>query len=169
MGVFDRFSRKPAPPQAPRSEDIIQNISEAISLKNIELPMPKEQKGFDWVLFGPNNSFPIDVLEYRNSSAIHDSIIEGKTSLIAGSGFLFDTTRELSDKFIVDNWKLIPFWRKLDKAFWMVARDQETFGYSCFEVIYSMDRTRIVDINWIDASRIASGKKDEYDQINEYY
>ena len=169
MAIFDYFSRKPAPPQAPRSEDIIQNISEAISLKNIELPMPKEQKGFDWVLFGPNNSFPIDVLEYRNSSAIHDSIIEGKTSLIAGNGFLFDTTKELSDKFIVDNWKLIPFWRKLDKAFWMVARDQETFGYSCFEVIYSMDRTRIVDINWIDASRIASGKKDEYDQINCYY
>lgn len=169
MGVFDRFSRKPAPPQTPRSEDLIQNISEAINLKNIELPMPKEQKGFDWVLFGPNNSFPIDILEYRNSSAIHDSIIEGKTSLIAGNGIIFEETRELSDRFIVDNWKLIPFWRKLDRIFWMVARDQETFGYSCFEVIYSMDRTRIVDLNWIDASRIASGKKNEFGEIDCYY
>jgi hypothetical protein len=169
MAILDYFSRKPATPQAPRSEDLIQNISEAISLKNIELPMPKEQRGFDWVLFGPNNQFPMDILEYRNSSAIHDSIIEGKTSLIAGNGFLFEETRELSDRFLVDNWRLIPFWRKLDKIFWMVARDQETFGYSCFEVIYSMDRTRIVDINWIDASRIASGKKDEFDQVNEYY
>ena len=140
-----------------------ESISEA--LKGFQ--RTKEQKGFDWVLFGPNNSFPIDILEYRNSSAIHDSIIEGKTSLIAGNGFLFDTTRELSDKFIVDNWKLVPFWRKLDKIFWMVARDQETFGYSCFEIIYSMDRTRIVDMNWIDASRIASGKRNEFGEVKD--
>jgi hypothetical protein len=138
-------------------------------LRNIELPMPKEQKGFDWVLFGPNNQFPIDLLEYRNSSAIHDSIIESKTSLIAGNGFLFGDTREASNQFIIDNWKLVPFWRKLDRTFWQVARDQETFGYSCFEIIYSMDRTRVADINWIDASRIAVGKKDEWGQIKKYY
>jgi hypothetical protein len=64
---------------------------------------------------------------------------------------------------------LVPFWRKLDKVFWLVTRDQQTFGYSCYEVIYSMDRTRIVDVNWIDASRIASGKRDEYGQVNDYY
>jgi len=109
-----------------------------------------------------HNQFHIDLLEYRNSSAIHDSIIEGKTALIAGNGFLFGATREESNQFIIDNWKLIPFWRKLDNTFWKVSRDQETFGYSCFEVIYSMDRTRIVDINWIDASRIASGRRDEF-------
>lgn len=168
MGVFDYFSRKPAP-QAPTQKEVAQSLIDTINLKNIDLPMPKEQKGFDWVLFGPNNSFPMDILEYRNSSAIHDSIIEGKTSLIAGNGFMFDNTRELSNQFLIDNWKLIPFWRKLDRIFWMVTRDQETFGYSCFEVIYSIDRTRIVDMNWIDASRIASGKKDEFGQVNEYY
>lgn len=168
MGVFDYFSRKPAP-QAPTQKEVAQSLIDTINLKNIDLPMPKEQKGFDWVLFGPNNSFPMDILEYRNSSAIHDSIIEGKTSLIAGNGFMFDNTRELSNQFIIENWKLIPFWRKLDRIFWMVTRDQETFGYSCFEVIYSIDRTRIVDMNWIDASRIASGKKDEFGQVNEYY
>lgn len=169
MAILDYFSRKPAAPEQKKPEDLIQNISEAISLKNIDLPMPKEQKGFDWVLFGVNNSFPIDILEYRNSSAIHDSIIEGKTSLISGNGFLYDTTRELSDNFLIENFKLIPFWRKLDRTFYMVTRDQETFGYSCFELIYSMDRTRIVDINWIDASRIAAGKKDEFGNINCYY
>lgn len=146
-----------------------QDIMETINMRNIDLPMPRAAKGYDWVLFGPNNSFPMDILEYKNSSSIHDSIIESKTNLIAGAGFLFDETRELSDKFIVDNWKLVPFWRKLDKTFWLVARDQETFGYSCFEVIYSMDRTRIVDINWVDASRIACGRKDEFGTIEDYY
>ncbi len=165
MALFD-FIRKPKQPDAPR---IAQDLVDSIMLRNIELPVPKEQRGFDWVLFGPNNQFPIDLLEYRNSSAIHDSIIESKTSLIAGNGFIFGETRELSNQFIIDNWKKIPFWRKLDRVFWQVARDQETFGYSCFEVIYSMDRTRVADINWIDASRIAVGKKDEFGQVKKYY
>jgi len=168
MALFD-FMRQPKTDVRSELDKLSGTIAEAIGLRNIELPMPKEQKGFDWVLYGPNNQFPIDILEYRNSSAIHDSIIESKTSLIAGNGFLFAETREESMKFIVENWRQIPFWRKLDKVFWQVTRDQETFGYSCFEVIYSMDRTRIADINWIDASRIASGKKDEFDQIKEYY
>ena len=166
MALFDFIRSKPL--DIPKI-DLGQSIMETINMRNIELPMPKEQKGFDWVLFGPNNQFPIDILEYRNSSAIHDSIIESKTSLIAGKGFIFGDTRELSNQFLIDNWKLVPFWRKLDRVFWQVARDQETFGYSCFEVIYSMDRTRVADINWIDASRIASGKRDEYGQIKEYY
>ena len=167
MALFNFGSKKV---EEPITKPITgQDIMETINMRNIELPMPKAAKGYDWVLFGPNNSFPMDILEYKNSSSIHDSIIESKTNLIAGAGFLFDETRELSDKFIVDNWKLVPFWRKLDRVFWMVTRDQQTFGYSCFEVIYSMDRTRIVDVNWIDASRIACGRRDEFGSIEDYY
>jgi len=167
MAFFDRFTKQtqPEPPKAVRGEDIL----ETINMRNIELPQPKEQKGYDWVLYGQHNQFPLDLLEYRNSSSLHDSIIESKTNLIAGEGFMFDTTRELSNQFIVNNWKLVPFWRKLDKIFWLVTRDQQTFGYSCFEIIYSMDRTRIVDMNWIDASRIASGKREEGGEVDCYY
>jgi hypothetical protein len=166
MAIFDIFSKqqKIEEPKSP-SQDIL----DTINMRNIDLPMPKEQKGYDWVLFGPNNQFPIELLEYRNQSAIHDSIIEGKTSLIAGEGFMFGATREESNQYILENWRQIPFWRKLDRVFWQVARDQETFGYSAFEVIYSIDRTRVVDINWLDASRLASGKKNEFDQIDCYY
>ena len=165
MAFFDRFTKQTPEPKVVRGEDIL----ETINMRNIELPQPKEQKGYDWVLYGQHNQFPLDLLEYRNSSSLHDSIIESKTNLIAGNGFLFDTTRELSNQFIVSNWKLVPFWRKLDKIFWLVTRDQQTFGYSCFEIIYSMDRTRIVDMNWIDASRIASGKRDEVGEVDCYY
>ena len=167
MAILDFFSKKeaPQPPKRATSEDIL----DTINMRNIELPMPKEQKGQDWVLFGPNHQFPVDLIEYRNSSSIHDSIIESKTSLIAGNGFMFGSTREESNQFIIDNWKQIPFWRKLDKIFWLVSRDQETFGYSCFEVIYSMDRTRIADIHWLDASRVACGKRDEFGNINDFY
>jgi hypothetical protein len=167
MGLFN-FTKSKQPTNT-LNRDIQNDIVETLNLKNIDLPKPKEHKGYDWVLFGPNHTFPLDILEYLNGSSIHNSIIESKSALISGGGFLFADNREGSDRFLVDNWKLIPFWRKLDKVFYQVARDQQIFGYSCFEVIYSMDRTRIADINWLDASRIAQGKKDEWGQIKTYY
>lgn len=145
------------------------DIVDVLKFKGIYIPTPKESKGKDWVLYGNNNSFPLDLISYRDSSSLHDSILESKTNLIAGNGFLFGETRELSNQYLLDNWKSIQFHHKLDGIFWLVANDQETFGYSCFEVIYSMDRTKIADINWIDASRIACGKRDEYGEISSYY
>lgn len=165
MALFDFLKRQQ--PEVPKTP--LQDVLETINLRNIDIPQPKEMRGYDYVLYGKNNSFPLEILEYRDSSAIHSSIISGKTSLICGEGFMFGETREESNQYIIDNWKNVPFWRKLDKVFHQVVRDQQTFGYSCFEVIYSMDRTRIADINWIDASRIASGKKDEWGQIKKYY
>jgi len=165
MALFNFGNKQPEQPKSVTGKDIL----ETINMRNIEIPQPKEQRGYEWVLYGQHNQFPLDLLEYRNSSSLHDSIIESKTNLIAGNGFMFDTTRELSNQFLVENWKLVPFWRKLDKIFWLVTRDQQTFGYSCFEIIYSMDRTRIVDMNWVDASRIACGKRDENGDIKSYF
>jgi hypothetical protein len=125
MSLLDFFSKQ-TPINLPTPRNFEEGSIESILLRGIELPTPKEQKDTDWVLFGNNNSFPKDLLEYKNSSAIHDAIIEGKTSLIAGNGLLFDDTRDLSDSFIVNNWRLVPFWRKLDRVFWMVTRDQQT-------------------------------------------
>lgn len=162
------FGKKEEPKSEPKQiqPDLVENFH----LRNIELPMPKEHKGTDWVLWGQNNSFPLDLLEYKNGSATHNAIIEGKTSLISGLGFMFGKTREESDQFLVENWKLVPFWRKLDGTFKNVTRDFQTFGYACFEVIYSMDRTRVVDINWIDACKIAPEKKEnEFEEVDSYY
>jgi len=150
-------------------KEIISDLVEGLNLRNIDIPQPKEQKGVDWVTYGPNNQFPLDLLEYKNMSSIHNSILEGKTSLIAGAGFIYADNRDLSDIWLAENWRLVPFWRKLDRIFYQVAKDQEIFGYSCFEIIYSMDRTRIVDMNWVDASRVAIGKKNEFDQITHFY
>jgi hypothetical protein len=172
MGLFDfKFSKTKKIPETPKREpdDLFNSVMESINMRGIDLPMPKEQRGQDWVLFGPNNKFPIELLEYKNNSAIHDRIIEAKTNLIAGNGLIYQEIREMSDQWLLENFKLIPFWRKLDKVFWMTTRDFLTFGYASFEVIYSMDQTRIVDVNWIDASRIACGKRDDNGDINYYY
>ena len=168
MAILDFFSRKDVAPLQPPKQEFFHQIETMLQRVN-EIPKPKEEKGKDWVLFGPNNSFPLDLLDYRNSSSLHNAIIESKTALIAGNGFMFEATRELSDAWLIENWMSIPFWRKLDKVFYQVTRDQQTFGYSAFVVTYSMDRTRIADIDWIDASRLASGKKDDFGNITSFW
>ncbi len=167
MGFFDRFSRQQAVQNTPKND--FQDILDTIQLRMVDMPKPVYSRQYDWVLFGQNNSFPQELIEYKNNSAIHSAIIEGSARLISGSGIIFDSTRELSDAWVTQNFKLVPFWRKLDGIFNSVSKDQVLFGYSCFEVIYSMDRTRIVDINYIDASRIACGRRDEDGSIDEYF
>ena len=168
-GWFNRNQKVELQTPKTRLEEVQETIMDTINMRYIDIPKPIESKAYDWVLFGPHNSFPLDLLEYKNSSSLHASIIDSKSKLISGEGFVYATTKEESNQWIIENFKLIPFWRKLDEIFFMVARDQETFGYSAFEVIYSMDHTRIVDMNWIDASRIAPAKRDDNGKINSYY
>ena len=113
MGLFNFNKKTEAPQEQVQTSDIL----DTIKMRNIDLPTPKEHRAFDWVLFGNHNSFPLELLEYKNSSSIHSAIIESKTSLIAGEGFVFGNTKEESDQYIIDNWKLVPFWRKLDKLY----------------------------------------------------
>ncbi len=168
MGLFNFNLSKTTPVKTFTEEETFSQIQTVLS-KPIELPKPYESKSTDYVQFGQNNCFPLELLELRNSSAIHDAIIEAKTNLICGAGIIFDDNADLSQQFIIQNWKMIPFWRKLDRVMWLVTRDYLTFGYACYEVIYSMDKSRIVDMNWVDASRIVSGKKEEGELEPEYY
>lgn len=175
MGFFSKFNRtkseiKDTPlPQTNKQDNELSYFIDSLRNLDIQIPKPYESRAYDWVTFGQHNSFPLELLDYRNSCSIHSSIIKSKTLLITGQGFLWADERVASNAWMIDNFKLVPFWRKLDQIFNLVTRDQQTFGYSFFEVIYSIDHTRIVDINWVDASRVVCGKRDESGNINKFY
>ncbi len=168
MAIFG-YSFSKTTPQNSITMPTGESILETVNLRSIELPKVVETRANDWVLLGQNNQFPLDLLEYKQHSAIHSAIIDSKSKLISGNGFIFADTREASNAWLIENFRSIPFWRKLDEVFYLVARDQQTFGYSCFEVRYNADRNKIVDINWVDASRIACGKKEDGEEIDDYY
>lgn len=174
MGLFDGlFSRESKPKtlivdRSPQDR-ILGDVAEVLKFGALDMPKPIETKNRDWVTFGTHNSFPLDLIEYKNGSALHAAILESKSRLIAGDGLMFAETQEEHIQYILNNPTRVPFINKLDYVFSQVVKDQELFGYSCFEVIYSMDRTKIADMNWIDASRIASGKMNENNEIEDYY
>lgn len=163
MGFFDRKV------EVKLSDKQVVDAIESLMYQSPNTPKIIESSYQDWTLFGPHNSFPLELLELRNSSGIHSSIIDAKTKLISGNGVIFGSTREESNNYISTNFKSIPFYNKVDKVFYQVTKDQMTFGYSCYEIIYSIDRTKIVDINWIDAARIGCGKSEDGKPSKDYY
>ena len=80
------------------------------------------------------------------------AILESKSQLIAGEGLMFADNEEDSRTWLMANFDKVPFFKKLNSIWISVVKDQELFGYSCFEIIYSMDRTKILDMNYVDAS-----------------
>lgn len=167
-GLFSKSVKETIVDRAPQDK-ILGDIAEVLKFSALDLPKPIESKNRDWVTFGTHNSFPLELIDYKNGSSLHAAILESKTKLIAGEGLMFAETEEQSKAWLIQNVSKVPFFTKLDYVFSQVTKDQELLGYSCFEVIYSMDHTRIVDINWVDASRIASGKMNERGMIEEYY
>lgn len=167
-GLFNRQPRETIVDRAPQDK-ILSDVAEILKFSSLDMPKPVESRNRDWVTFGTNNSFPLELIDYKNGSSLHAAILESKTKLVSGDGLMFKETEEESVAWIVANATKVPFWTKLDYIFSQVAKDFELFGYACYEVIYSMDRTKIVDMNWVDASRIACGKMDESGNINEYY
>lgn len=167
-GLFNRQPRETIVDRAPQDK-ILSDVAEILKFGALDMPKPIESRNRDWVTFGTHNSFPLELIEYKNGSSLHAAILESKSKLIAGDGLMFAETEEESKQWLIDNVSKVPFFSKLDYVFSQVSKDQELFGYSCFEVIYSMDHTKIVDMNWIDASRIASGKMNDEGKIEEYY
>lgn len=172
MAWYNNFMKQTQPVSVPSTTNIPVNPSDlmdAYKLGNIEYPKYKLVPYNDWILFGANNQFPIELVELRNNSTFHSSILNGKTNLIAGNGLIFADTKENSMKWLLDNFTLVPFWRKLNQVWWQTIRDQQTFGYSCFLVRYNASKTKIIDLQWIDASRIACGSKNASGDVEYFY
>jgi hypothetical protein len=169
-------------------------IAPVISLKNegaklgsqqsftklVTAPKPVESAKYDWVLNGVNNSFPKELIELKNNSGIHSAILESSTRMIVGTGIQYDLDLAKSDSIYntldpVIKEKLKRLLSELNpnlnlnQIMYNVIRDYNTYGYCFIEAIWNMDHSAPIRLNYIDASKIAIGKKDENDEITHFY
>jgi len=61
-----------------------------ISLSQVNLPKPKEEKSKKFVKFGEKNLFPTYLIELLQKSAIHNAIVTSKTQSVIGKGFTYE-------------------------------------------------------------------------------
>jgi hypothetical protein len=145
--------------------NLVEDIKQRIGATQIELskyvkiqPIEVEdRKGF--VSYGDANTFPQYIIELYNESPVHGSIVNSIAFMIAGQDFV-STSAEASTEIA----RL-----QLDKIRHSTALDLKLHGGFYWEVIWSMDRSTIAQINHLPFENCRLCVSDDNDDINGIY
>ena len=122
----------------------------------------------DWVGWGDNNLFPQYLQSLINKSSLHSAILKQKSMLIGGGGW---SKTNMSPEALL-------FMRNvyneddIDEILFKIATDLELYGGFFLNLIWSKDKQKISEINYIDPSKVRiqkPDKDDKYPQIENYY
>jgi hypothetical protein len=129
-------------------------LSKYVKIQPIEV---EDRKGF--VSYGEGNTFPQYIIELYNESPVHGSIVNSIAFMIAGQDFV-STSAEASTEIA----RL-----QLDKIRHSTALDLKLHGGFYWEVIWSMDRTTIAQINHLPFENCRLCVSDDNDDISGIY
>ncbi len=147
-----------------------------------EVPTIIEKKNTDWVLYGENNEYPLQLADLPYGSAIHNSILKTKTKMTHGEGFIIRGTKTKEESEAAYN--ALPSNVKLDLSLLLnnpngkdkadilamkLAGDLQKFGAFCYEVIYNIDFTKIVTLKYVPVKHIRAGKMNDKNEVDTYY
>ena len=133
-------------------DDKLTNIALAKYIK-VEEVEKETTKG--WVEWGEGNSMPNYLIDLYQSSPVHGSLVNSISFMIAGKGF--KTENPTGQVQIA---KL-----KLDDILGASALDLKLQGGVYWELIYSMDHTRIVQVNHLPYENVRLAISDEEDHV----
>lgn len=141
------------------STNLIKNqqaSSQAVQVKLSEyvkiLPIEKEdRKG--WVNYGENNLYPSYLIELYRESPVHGALINSIAFMVSGNGI--ETSVASVEEFINN--------LSLEKLVFQSALDLKMQGGFYWEIIYSLDRTTISEVNYLpyENCRLAKTGDDE--------
>jgi len=113
----------------------------------------EDRKG--WVSYGEANAFPQYLIELYNESPIHGALVNSISYMIAGREMTASTTQAVSEIKRLS----------LDKIVNATALDLKLHGGFYWEVIWSMDRTTIAQVNHLPFENCRLACSDEDDSI----
>jgi hypothetical protein len=100
-----------------------------------------------------------------NTSPTHNAIVKTKAQMVVGEGYTIDETF-LDEKQKIDALKIID---DIERDKYDLSLDFQLYGAMAFEVIWSLDFSRVVEVNRIDVSKLRSGKFDDGDVEEWFY
>lgn len=133
-----------------------------------EVPKVVEERNLDYVKYGEDNLYPVQLWDLKFGSAIHNSILKTKTKMMYGDGFLIngnpyeDVLKSLqgATKFEAE------FLFKnehgnctLEELVELLCTDYQDFGAYCYEIIFNKDFTKIAGLKHVKAERVRCGKE----------
>jgi hypothetical protein len=148
----------------------------SLNLDRIELPRLTELPNYKFINYGEDNLYPQYLVKLTRTSALHRTIIENKSKLVAGSGLtvnelpLKDWIKTLNGPTAIRVQNLF-FNTKFPLRDWIkrTAKDFEIFGAYSSEVIWSSNFEYIKILKHLDTSKIRSGIMNKNGEIECYY
>jgi len=125
-------------------------LAKYVKIEPIEF---EDRKG--WVGYGEGNSFPQYLIELYNTSPVHGALVNSISFMIAGKEFTAAsqvTVREIQRL-------------KLDKVLNSTALDLKLHGGFYWEVIWSMDRSTVAQINHLPYENCRLACSDDNDDV----
>jgi hypothetical protein len=138
-------------------ENIKSRVGEKVEMaKYVKIaPIERENVSKGWVNFGEGNMYPQYLIELQSESPVHGSIVNSISQMVAGQGVSGgnDTANAYLSGLKIDS--IIP----------SVSRDLKLFGGYYLEVIWSMDRTTIAQVNHLPFENCRLACSDENDDV----
>lgn len=142
--------------------NIIDEIKQRVGATQIEMaryvkiaPIERENVSRGWVNFGESNMYPQYLIELYNESPVHGSIVNSISQMIAGQGVVGGNS--IANQYLQSI--------KFDSILPNIARDLKLFGGYYLEIIWSMDRTTIAQVNHLPYENCRLGCSDEQDDV----
>lgn len=129
-----------------------------------DLPTIRESRNKDYVEYGSNNLYPEYLKDMFNTSPTHNAIVKTKAQMVVGDGWIYDDSL-LDESKKIEVIKLLNF---IQRDMYDLSLDYQIFGAMAFEIIWSLDFSRIVEVNRIDVSKLRSGKYED-GAVEEWY
>jgi hypothetical protein len=129
-----------------------------------DLPRIVENRNNEWVNYGDDNLYPEYLKSVYNTSPTHNAIVKTKSQMVIGEEWTFnDTLLDESQK--IDVLKII---NSIKKEGYSYSLDYQLQGSMAFELIWSLDFTKIVKVSRLDVSKLRSGKFED-GKIKEWF
>lgn len=166
MGIIDNFKfKKPEIGNIKPEVETFNGSVESMNLSAVtDLPKIKENKNQDWVDYGDNNLYPQYLQDMFNTSPTHNAIVKTKAEMVVGDGYEYDDTF-LDEKQRIEVLKLL---KQIEKQMYDFSTDFQLYGAMAFEIIWSLDFTKVVVVNRLCPANLRSGKYDD-GKIEEWY
>jgi hypothetical protein len=142
--------------------NLIDEIKQRVGATQIEMakyvkiaPIERENVSRGWVNFGESNMYPQYLIELYNESPVHGSIVNSISQMIAGQGVVGGNS--IANQYLQSI--------KFDSILPNISRDLKLFGGYYLEVIWSMDRTTIAQVNHLPFENCRLACSDEQDDV----
>ena len=134
-----------------------------VNLSSYTAPVVKEVQGKEWVEYGEGNNYFQYLIDRYNGSATNNAIINGIVELLYGRGLDATDSNRKPDEYA----QMKALFSKA--CLRRLLSDYKMMGQCAIQVIYSQDRTTIVQVDHLPIESLRAEKCNEEGEVEAYY